>query len=268
MPKLLVQKCQECDYYRRHSQAKHTPPEEMPHPATFCFAPLGTATQAHVHVRHYRQNYWKECHNRGKSRKRTKGRGKGDVETWPCFLSNILFRQWDKGRECDGMKMWKEVLDCISQISAGFTHWQRPSFPFPPIISTSSYVVLGKGGGAFLSTLSDDVIHSSAANKKPPPPRTPTPSPTIQDPSPCIPEVRHVFWFFWQRKLKSRVSALHARLWVILLYCSLNKQQPSHICLSSGRGGQTSCTFVSPCQFCLRLLAVHPWTSAVSYIYT
>lgn len=160
--------------------------------------------------------------------KGTKGRGSGDVKTWLCFPSNILFRQRDKGRERDGMKMWKEVLDCISQISASLTHWQRPSFPFPPIISTSSYVVLGKGGGAFLSTLSDDVIHSSAANKKPPPPRAPTPIPLFKTPSSCIPEVRHVFWFFWQRKLKSRASTAYAQLRVILLNCSLNKQQLHH----------------------------------------
>lgn len=123
--------------------------------------------------------------------------------------------------------MWKRLLYCISQISVSFTHWQRPSFPFPPIISTSSYVVLGKGGGAFLSMLSDDVIHSSTANKKPPPPRAPTPSPTIQDPSSCIPEVRHVFWFFWQKNWRV-ASTLYAKLQVILLNCSLNKQQLHH----------------------------------------
>lgn len=82
-------------------------------------------------------------------------------------------------------------LDVSLRSQASFTHWQRPLFPFPPIISTSPYAVLGKGGGASLSPLSDDVIHSSAANKKPPPPRASTPN--CQPPAPPFKTPPHAF---------------------------------------------------------------------------
>lgn len=106
----------------------------------------------------------------------------GDRVSCPTFLSTSGI---EGERECNrenagGTRM--HLSDLRSQ--AGFAHWQRPSFPFPPIISTSPYAVLGKGGGAFLSLLSDDVIHSSAANKKPPPPIALTPNP--QRPAPPL----------------------------------------------------------------------------------
>ena len=68
----------------------------------------------------------------------------------------------------------------------------RPSFPFPPIISTSCYPVLGRVGGVFSSVLSDDVIHFFAGNKKPLRPAPQPPTLTIQHPSSDIPQLRHV----------------------------------------------------------------------------
>lgn len=172
-------------------------------------------------------NYWRECNNRGKSRERTKGRGSWDDKMWLCFLSSILFRQWDEGRECNGMKPWKEALDCISQISASFTHWQRPSFPFPPIISTSSYVVLGKGGGAFLSALFDDVIHSSTANKNPLRPEPQPPASLFKTPPHAF--LKSGTFSDLSGKRNRRVGRQPFMPdWVILLNCSLNKQQLRH----------------------------------------
>lgn len=124
------------------------------------------------------------------------------------------FRQCDEGEKA-------------TQIWASFTLWQRPSFPFPPIISTSSYALLGKGGGAFLSALSDDVIHSSAANKNPPPPRAPTPKPQAHQSRPLLMHScsQARFLISLAKKQQSRASTLFARIRVILLNCSSNKQQ-------------------------------------------
>lgn len=148
-----------------------------------------------------------------------------------CFLSNILHTSgphtnrrrggmgaWEDGSDRGGSgregewlkrtgvvrKWWCESckkgeerrgIEWISLISCSFTHLQT-SFPFPPIISTSSYPVLGRGGGVFFCAVR--WCHSLLyREQKAPPPRTPTPnpSPTIRDPSSCIPEFRHVFWF-------------------------------------------------------------------------
>lgn len=75
------------------------------------------------------------------------GEGEGLKEDWSV----------DLGDKNDGMKGAKrnkkmekkgEVLNENTLISGSFTHsW--PSFPFPPIISTSSYSVLGRVGGVF-----------------------------------------------------------------------------------------------------------------------
>lgn len=70
--------------------AKHTPPEEMPLPGIFCFAPAWTATQAHVQVEHDGQDYWKECSMKCNSGKWARGRGSSDVKKRLSFLSSVL----------------------------------------------------------------------------------------------------------------------------------------------------------------------------------
>lgn len=108
-------------------------------------------------------------------------------ERW-CERSN---RELKNAKERRGIE-WK-----ISLISGSFTHSQ-PLFPFPPIISTSSYPVLGRVGGVFFCAVRWCHSLLYRQQKAPPPSSSPTPhpsSPAIQDPSSNIPELRHVFWF-------------------------------------------------------------------------
>lgn len=124
---------------------------------------------------------------RGWKRQRGKWeRGRMIKEDWSG--EKMMVRKFQKGEETRG-------IEWISLISCSFTHSQT-SFPFPPIISSSSYPVLGRGGGIFFCAV--QWCHSLLyREQKAPPPRTPTPnpSPTIRDPSSYIPELRHVFWF-------------------------------------------------------------------------